>query len=300
MVNIAYLGMGAIGCTFASQMDNEDYNIQVICSDERKKRYEENKFLINNKEYEFEYKSIDEFHEYPDLLVIAVKYHDLREAVQGIDRIIGENTIVISLLNGIDSEEIISEYIDEDKLLYSFVYSTDATKVDNKYFYKNKGIIFFGEKSGQISEKVLKLKKIFEDNNINHDMSRNILKDMWFKFMINIGFNQPSAILSAPYGVFRDCKDIRIIGEKAMLEVVEVANKLDIDLSIEDIRGGFDVVDNFASTGRTSMLQDVDSGRITEVDMFAGKFCEIAKKHGVSCPVNEMMYHMIKVIEYKY
>jgi 2-dehydropantoate 2-reductase len=300
MVNVAYLGMGAIGCTFASQMKNTNYNIQVICDGERKERYKNNKFSINDIDYIFDYKSLDEFEESPDLLIISVKYHDLREAIKGIDKIIDKNTIVISLLNGIDSEEIIAEQIGEDNLLYSFVYSTDATKVGKTFYYKNNGIIFFGEKSGEITEKAKRLKKIFEDNDIRHDMSTNIIRDMWFKYMINIGFNQPSAVLGAPYGVFRNNQNIREIGTKAMLEVVTLANKLGIDLSMQDIQDGFDVVDNFAADGRTSMLQDVNAKRITEIDMFAGKFCEIAKKHGVPCPVNEMLYHMVKVIEYKY
>ena len=128
-----------------------------------------------------------------DLIIIAVKYNNLRDAIKQLKGLVGEKTIIMSLLNGIDSEEIIAEYLGNNNIVPSFIYKIDATKTNNVVTHFSKGIIVFGEKTGNISTNINLIKEIFDRAIINYEVSGHIVKRMWWKYMANIGLNQTTA-----------------------------------------------------------------------------------------------------------
>ena len=115
--------------------------------------------------------------------------------------------------------------------------------------------------------------------------------------MINVGMNAPSAALSAPYGIFQTSKHAQAIMEAAMYEVIALAQAAGINLTDQDIEDWYTVLKTLRSDGKTSMLQDVEAGRQTEVDIFAGKMIELGHHYNIPTPVNEMLFHALKVIE---
>jgi 2-dehydropantoate 2-reductase len=123
---------------------------------------------------------------------------------------------------------------------------------------------------------------------------------MWFKFMINVGINQASAVLRGNYGVFQKSREARDLMEAAMREVVAVAQKLKVNLCAGDIEKFYPVLDSLSPDGKTSMLQDVEAGRKTEVEMLAGKLVELGEQYGVPTPVNRELFRKIREIEKNY
>jgi 2-dehydropantoate 2-reductase len=123
------------------------------------------------------------------------------------------------------------------------------------------------------------------------------MRAMWWKFMINVGVNQASAVLRAPYGVFQASADARALMRSLMTEVVVLAEKAGIDLKEEDIDEWERILASLSPTGKTSMLQDVEAGRKTEVEIFAGKVVSLAAAYGLTAPVNETVRRIIAVIE---
>ena len=85
--------------------------------------------------------------------------------------------------------------------------------------------------------------------------------------------------------------------EAAMREVIAVAEAAQVNLTPDDITSWYTVMDTLHPQGKTSMLQDVEAGRATEVDIFAGKMVELGELYGVPTPVNTLLLHAIKVIE---
>jgi 2-dehydropantoate 2-reductase len=120
---------------------------------------------------------------------------------------------------------------------------------------------------------------------------------MWWKFMINVGINQTSSLLGAPYGVFQTVPDAQAIMEAAMREVIACAQASGVNLVEQDIADWYTFLNTLHPEGKTSMLQDVDAGRKTEVDMFAGKIVALGHEYGIPTPVNELLLHAIRVIE---
>jgi 2-dehydropantoate 2-reductase len=124
-----------------------------------------------------------------------------------------------------------------------------------------------------------------------------MIRIMWWKFMINVGINQASAILRAPYGVFQASPYAQQIMESAMREVLVIAASKGINLVEADIQEWYAFLNTLDPKGKTSMLQDIEAGRKTEVEIFGGKVLEMGKETGIQTPVNEILFHAIKVIE---
>jgi 2-dehydropantoate 2-reductase len=130
-------------------------------------------------------------------------------------------------------------------------------------------------------------------------------RTLWFKFMVNAGANQTSALLRLPYRAFKKQSPFAIreageILESAMREVIAVAAAEGISLGQEDIEKWLANVELLSDDGYTSMAQDVLAGRKTEAELFGLTVMEYGKKHGVPTPVNETLYRALRAIEQSY
>ncbi len=298
MKKVMFLGMGAIGAGFASQLYNGGVKPIVICNEERKKRYKKDGFIINKKRYDFEY-FLPEITDYKaDIIFIAVKYQNLKESIKLMKNFINENTIIVSLMNGIDSEAIIAETYGIEHLVYSFVIGIDAVRENNILNFASNGTIIFGNKNGKEDYKTNFIKSLFNETGVDYKLSDEILKKLWWKFMVNVGINQVSSILNAPYGVFVNCKESSDLMEEAMKEVIDLSIAMNINLDYSAIDEFKVVLNKLKPEGITSMLQDVKAKRKTEVEMLAGKVIDYGKKYNVETPINNYLFKMLKAIEF--
>jgi 2-dehydropantoate 2-reductase len=210
---------------------------------------------------------------------------------------IGPDTIILSLLNGISSEEEIYASCKNEHILYSMSVEIDALRLDRDIRFTTIGRICYGGKDSSALTDIFAVKDLFEKVGIAYEISDNIAHMMWWKFMINVGINQTSAVLKAPYGIFQRLPMAYEWVEAAMHEVVALSEKAGAFLTEEDVKKFWPILNHLSPEGKTSMLQDIEAGRKTEVDYFAGKVCELGKKYQVPTPVNEQLYKMIHIIE---
>jgi 2-dehydropantoate 2-reductase len=298
---VAILGLGAIGSMYAAKL--HEYNpglLRVIADSERISRYRGNGITINGQTYSFNY--IEPENGSPvDLVMVAVKQHHLSKTIDEMKQFIGQDTMIISLLNGISSEEIIGERYGMDRMLFSFVVGTDPVREGtNTRFSKTGDIVFGVRKDDPDREKVDAVRDLFQRTGIQFRIPEDILREQWWKFMLNVGINQCSAILKAPYGVFQIINDARELLKSASREVIAIAQKSGIDLREEDIDRGVAILKTLSPDGKTSMLQDVEAGRKTEVEIFSGTVIELGRKYNVDTPVNRSLYLIIRSIEQMY
>lgn len=289
------IGLGAIGAAYAGRiMEHCPQNLKVVANKERIMKYKKSGIEINGRKIDFNFVHPDDVDEAADLIIIAVKQHHLPEAIEDIRRLVGPDTTILSLLNGISSEEIIGKEYGMDKMLYSFVVGTDSVRVGTVTNYTNIGRIVFGDKTdSDSSPKVKAVRSFFDSTDIPYKIPQNIIREQWWKFMMNVGINQVSAVKRAPYGEFMVEGEARDLMCAASREVVAISHKIGIDLSEKDIVECIDVLNTLSPHGKTSMLQDMEAGRKTEVEIFAGTVIELGLKYGVDTPVNNMLYKII-------
>jgi 2-dehydropantoate 2-reductase len=299
---IAVIGAGAMGACYASKFYEIDHNcISFVATGDRYDRLKEKGLIVNDKHYFFNVIRPEEKAPPSDFIIVAVKHHHLEEAIRDISNRVGENTLIISIMNGIESEERIAAVYGADKLLYALAVGIDATRYGNSVTFSQQGKLFFGDAHNpHLSERVLRVQSLFDQAGIIYEIPEDMIRTLWWKFMINVGVNQTSAALGAPYSVFQNSREARELMESAMKEVITIAQAEGIHLVEEDIEEWNSFLVTLSPQGKTSMLQDVEAKRKTEVEMFAGKVIELGKKHRIPTPINQTLYRFIKVIEESY
>ncbi|MBW2561489.1 MAG: 2-dehydropantoate 2-reductase, partial [Deltaproteobacteria bacterium] len=142
-----------------------------------------------------------------------------------------------------------------------------------------------------------RVQEAFDRAGIVYETPEDMIRMMWWKFMINVGMNQGSAVMRAPYGVFQTSLEAQGLMEALMKEVIALTDVMDVDLTNRDIEEWYPFLGVLSPEGKTSMLQDIEAGRKTEVEIFGGKVVELGEAHGVTTPVNQTILRIIRVLE---
>ncbi|KHF40165.1 ketopantoate reductase family protein [Halalkalibacter okhensis] len=303
MTNVSLIGLGGIGAAYASKLhDLAPENLKIIVNHERMSRFQKEGVTINSNRYDFQYIQPEELTKPAELVLIAVKYDGLNQAIKDVQQHIGPDTIIISLMNGITSEEMIAKAYPDNVILPAMCVAIDAIREGTSVTFSNIGRICFGENTNQtLSTNVKKVSQLFDQAGIPYEVPEDMLHTMWWKFMINVGINQTSAVLKAPYRVFQEIPEAHAFMKSAMQEVITLAKARGIQLTEDDFLK-FDQIlkKGLAPEGKTSMLQDVEAGRKTEVEYLAGTVSKLGKTYQIPTPINDMLYNMIKVLEKTY
>lgn len=295
---VVLCGAGAVGSAYAARLlDVDPAGLEVVARGERRRRLLREGLTVNGRR--FEVRPVPDGRASPaDLLLVAVKHHHLAAAVEDVRSVVGEETIILSLLNGITSEEILARAYGAEKVLHAFVVGNDVVREGTSTRYSSIGQLVFGAASNDPADpRVVAVKDLLARAGIPSVVPADILREQWWKFMLNVGVNQVSALLRAPYGAFGSVPEVRELTRLAALEVVALSAKEGVPLDAGDVDRIFPVLATLAPGGKTSMLQDVEAGRKTEVEIFAGAVVELGRRHGVPTPVNELLGTMIAALE---
>ena len=291
---VAVLGAGAVGAyVLWGLSEKPGIRLGVVAEGERARRLQ-NGIGINGKAYHPEVWTPEEAHG-ADLLIVALKYGALPGALDSIRQVVGEHTIVMSLMNGVDSEEIIAAEVGADHLLYSLIKVASHKEADGFRFDPDTTLgIIYGELAAPFeSERVQAVAALFEGTGVHFRATEHIREEMWSKFRLNVCNNLPQAILGVGIGAYDDSTYADAIMRQMRHEVVLVANAKGIPLK-EEFKAG-----KWLPSQRYSTLQDLDAHRHTEIDMFSGALVRMGKELGIACPYNEMTYNLIKALEEK-
>lgn len=297
--SVAVLGAGAVGSYVIWGLSQKpEVRLGVIAEGERADRLRENGCANNGRIYHPEVWSPEEAHNV-DLLVVALKYGSLEGALESIQKVTGEHTVIMSLMNGVDSEEIIGRTVGMEHVLPALIKVASHKEEDGYHFDPPTTLgIIFGEPSAPFdSERVKAVEELFADTGIHFRSTEYIQEEIWCKFCLNVCSNLPQAILGAGVGCYRDSVHMKAISDGLKRELEAVAQAKGIDMSKTESSSGRGSA--VPPSARYSTLQDLDAGCHTEIDMFSGALVRMGKELGIPMPYNEYTYHMIKALEEK-
>ncbi len=291
----ALIGLGALGILFGRKMPD----VQVIADADRIRRYTTEPVVCNGAPCTFRYVTPEQG-EPVDLILVAVKATVLDSVLPELARFVGPDTVILSMLNGIRSEEKI-EAAYPGHTLWSVAIGMDATRAGRSLQFKQEGKIQFGEKSGELTERVQATAAYLTACGIANEPCEDILFKQWNKLMINVGLNQAAAAFDLPYGGLRQPCHAQEMMLQAMQETIRLAHLEGVSLP-EDSDAKFmaSMMPTFAADGMPSMRQDVLAKRPTEVEEFSGVVRQLAQKHGMPTPANDFFYRRIHEIEAAY
>ena len=237
----------------------------------------------------------------PDVVLLATKSFDTEAAISAIEPFINEDTVVISLQNGIGNEEIIAEHIGSERTMGGMVITgfetvrpgevkvtvaADTTKI--------------GELNNTDSERLKAIVSAFNEAGIPSEAVDNIKMYIWAKALYNAALNPLSAIFRVNYGKLLDPNAFSII-EDLITEAFSVAAAAKVELFWEEPEDYLEYLRSAqippTEKHRSSMLNDIERGKKTEIDFLNGVFVRLGKEHGIPTPVNETITRSIKFLE---
>ena len=280
-------GLGALGLTYANKL-KDVCDLKILANKERIEKYKIQIPTLNNKKFDLDYIT-PEKNWTPDLIIISTKSTGLNSALKYLKNFVQNNTIIISLINGISSEEIISKTYPQAKVLRSYFIGHSAIRKENKTTQDGVGKMVFEPNSD--------LENFFKTNNIDYEVTNDIIYSQWIKLGVNIILNEPSAIYKCTVGELRKHNDYLTLTQCLLKEVKEVAQAYGIKNLENYEKEVLKSANLISNDGKTSMYQDVIAKRKTEIDIFSGEIIKLGKKYGIETPNNQKIYNDIKQIE---
>ena len=287
MRKVIIIGLGAVGLTYAVKLRGK-CELSILIDNERKQRYAKEKPVFNGKEQEFSYiLPTDKFN--ANLILVATKFNGLESVIKNIKNFVTDETRIISLINGISSEEKISEAYPNAKILKSYFIGHSAVRSGNSVTQDGIGEI--------VIERDEFVEQFFKEAGVQYFIPKDMNYAMWLKFTLNVFSNQVSAILDMNFGQMKRNKAFMDFAKKVITEVKQIAEKKGIK-NLENLESdAIKAINVMCDEGKTSMHQDILAKRPTEVDIFAGEIIRLGKELGVPTPYNQVLYDLIKIKE---
>jgi 2-dehydropantoate 2-reductase len=300
---VSIIGLGALGILFGHYLSQNmpKGDLKIVADKGRIERYRRDKIYCNGQRCDFDYITPEEKGARADLLLFAVKYNNLAEAIRDVRNQVGDKTVILSLLNGITSEKDIAKAYGREKVLDCVAQGMDAVKEGNRMHYTSMGKISFGQVEDRgTKDNMERVCAFFDKTGLPYEKVGDMGKRMWGKLMVNVGVNQAVAVCGQAYGDIQKEGDARDTMIAAMREVIALSEKEKVFLGEEDLDYWLEILKNLNPEGKPSMRQDVEAKRPSEVELFAGTVIALGEKHGVSTPVNRWLYKQVLDTESKY
>ena len=234
-----------------------------------------------------------------DLVIVLVKSFHTESAMQSATSLLGPDTTVLSLQNGLGHEDVLAGIVGRHRLLAGKTY-VGGTQLAPGHVLAGtvRKLTVLGEPAGGLSERALRIGELFNAAGLDTTVSPNIASTLWDKLLVNAATGALSAITRLPYGLLYQMPELEACGIAAVAEAMAVAQASGIELSITK------PVDAWRMAGaglpfefKPSMLQSIEKGSITEIDYINGAVVRQGIKVGVPTPVNQTLVACIKSIE---
>jgi 2-dehydropantoate 2-reductase len=235
----------------------------------------------------------------PDLVIVLVKSFHTRSAIEGALSIIGPQTALMSLQNGMGHEEILAEVAGREHVLAGKTYVGGVMLGPGHIIAgtQDKRTVI-GELDGRVSERAKAIAAEFARAELPCEVSDNIMGVMWDKLLINVSTGALSGITGQVYGSLYAVPEIEATAIAAVAEAMAVAEASGVKLSIKAPRDAWVMAaEGLPYEFKTSMLQSLEKGSITEIDFINGSVVRAGRKYNVPTPVNETLVAAIKGIE---
>lgn len=303
ITRVSIVGMGALGVLygdfFARTLGPEQ--VTFLADWDRVERYRDTTVYCNGRRWKFTVRPGDEpAQEGPaQLLIFAVKATALEASVPMVRNQVGKDTVILSVLNGITSEAVIGEMLGMEHMLYCVAQGMDAVKMGNELNYSHMGQICIGIPGHEPrKEEMLEaVTELFERTGLPYTREPDIMRRLWCKWMLNVGVNQAVMVEEGTYKTVQMPGPARQTMKAAMAEVVALAQREGIRVTMEDLDAYVDLIDSLNPDGMPSMRQDGLARRPSEVEFFAGTVIRRAEAAGLDVPVNRELYRRIKEME---
>lgn len=302
-MNILIYGIGGIGGYFGGKLALTDHHITFIARGKQLQAIQENGLQVKS--------FLGDFHctpnlvtddlkqaPTPDLVIMGVKSWQLSDAAQKIAPLLGKNSLLLPLQNGVNNPNLLMEHIDENQVLSGFcnlISYIEAPGVVCHFAFNP--TLTFGELSNVNSKRIQEIDTVFKQADIKSIIPKDIHRELWKKFLFITTISAIGGLCRVPIGELRESPYITKLMRSTAEEILSVAKAKDVDLRSSDIEQVFETIKQLDPLSTASTQRDLMAGKPSELETFNGYIVKQAKKYGIPVPINEMLYECLLPME---
>ena len=297
--SVAIIGRGAVGMLYGSIAEKNlgSDAVEFVMDDERFARHAGDTPLVNGEPLRV--RTLPASEAAPvDLVILATKATGLGQALDTMETLVGPETRIVSLLNGVTSEERVAERFGWERTVLSVAQGMDAVFIGADMTYSHPGEIRFGAAPGTAAGVVEDVADLYARAGVPHVVEADIRHRMWTKLMLNVGINQVCMVYGGTYGSASEPgSEQNRCFVAAMREALAVARAEGVDVTEADLAQMAQLIASLDPAGMPSMAQDRVNEKPTEVEEFSGTVCRLAERHGLLVPTNQWLYQRVRELE---
>ena len=306
-MNITILGAGAIGSLFGGLLAEAGHEIWLL--DPRREHLRQieaaglwiegasgNRFVRNFRIAS----SPAELENSAQIVFVFVKSTDTERAMLQSQEIFAAKPLVVSLQNGLGNIEKIAAVLGRKRLVAGTTSHGASMLGAGKIRHAGSGATVIGKVDTKGNVDLDALAGLLTDAGIQTHVSHNVISLIWDKLLVNVGINALTALSGLRNGQLLEFRETEEILETAVREAIQVAQALGIELSHDDPVSHTKEVCRLTAANTSSMLQDVQQKRTTEIEMMNGAIVHEGQRLGIATPVNRVLTNLLAVIEKNY
>jgi 2-dehydropantoate 2-reductase len=301
-MKIAIIGCGGVGGYFGGRLAQSGANVTFVARGEHFRKIKETGLKVKSIKGSFEIfpvnivEKIEELSD-PNLVMICTKAWQVREIAHQLKNVINKNTVMLPLQNGVLAADELSDVLGSEHVIGGLC--RIFSKIESPGIIVHSGVdpaILFGELNNEKTDRVNKIKEIFDKAGIYTKIPDDIHAELWKKF-ISICISGLLAITRSNYGQVREIKEARELMIEVLNEGYALSQKAGIKIESDFINKTVAFIDSFPPETTSSLTRDVWEGNPSEIEYQNGTIVKLAKKFGIETPVNRFIYNCILPME---
>ena len=298
-MKIAVMGTGGVGGYFGGMLAKAGHDVTFIARGPHLAAIRENGLRVETVHGDFTVHApaTDDPGEVGpvDLVLFCVKTYHTDEAGRAIAPLVGDDTLILSLQNGVDNEEKLAALYGQEHVLGGVCYISAAIATPGVIRQvSGPRSIVFGELDGSITPRAQRVLQAFTDAGIDATLSEDVQKALWTKFLFICAFSGVASVARAPVGELLAIPETRELLREAMAEVAAVARARGITLDADIVERMISFAEGFTPETKPSMLVDLERGNRLENDALSGTVARLGAELGVPTPVHRVIYAALK------
>jgi len=302
-MRIAVFGTGAVGGYFGGRLAQAGEDVVFIARGEQLRALLMQGLQVDSIKGDFLVKPVhvtDDLAEAGkvDVVLVGVKAWQVPEAAEAMRPLVGPETCVVPMQNGVEAPSQLVAVLDAQHVLgglakiISFIVGPGHIRHAGAEPY-----VAFGELDNRPSERSEQLRQAFVRAGVKVEIPPDIQAALWDKFLFVVSLGGVGAVTRAPIGVLRSVPETRQILEQAMYEIFSVAQAREIALPEDVIDKTMAFVDNLPPGGTTSLQRDIMEGKPSELAAWNGAVVRLGQEVGVITPLHTFIYNSLLPLE---
>jgi len=301
-VRIAVMGAGAVGGYFGARLAASGHEVSFIARGKQLEAMRKEGLKVKSLHGDLHIRSL--FTSEPneigpvDLILFCVKSYSTEEAAKKLAPLVGKETIILSLQNGVDNPDKIAALWGKNRTLAGVVYIAAEVLAPGVIGHSAGGKIVLGELDGGVGAETKTVHQLFAAAQVPCAISTEIRRVMWGKLVWNAAFCAIACLTRATAQQIVESDALKKLAIDCMEEVREAGKCRGIELESSAVEEALQLSRNLGDF-KPSMLQDLEAGKPLEHEAFNGIVVKILSQAGKAAPINEIFYAALKLLDQK-